>query len=196
MGTWARVHELVQDPLTWPRTHKLLGGPPSRVSLALGQPMVFSPPDVLTNSAHVFPSGVENVCWGSGSVTTAPVAGALAADFAVFFLFVAGPSSPSWVACVLRRHWGITCEAQSWVLVNHVFCRLSPFPRDVTACLSRVESFRSKTPTHDSEARRRRTTPKQDVDARFRGKTPKQDALEAWRATESSIIFDRSFIIL
>jgi hypothetical protein len=56
-------------------------------------------------------------------------------------------------------------------------------PHDVTACLSRVESFRSKTPTHDSEARRRRTTPKQDAGARLRGKTPTHDS-EARRSRD------------
>jgi hypothetical protein len=79
-------------------------------------------------------------------------------------------------------------------------------PRDVTACLSRVESFRSKTPTHDSEARRRPTTPKQDANARLQSKTPthesearrqrttpKQDVLETWRAAESFLVDRSSF---
>jgi hypothetical protein len=56
-------------------------------------------------------------------------------------------------------------------------------PRDVTTCPSRVESFRSKTPTHDSEARRPRTTPKQDADARLRSETPTHDS-EARRSRD------------
>jgi hypothetical protein len=99
-----------------------------------------------------------------------------------------------------------TCEAQSWVLANHVFAVCPQTPRDVTACLSRVESFQSKTPTNDSEARRRRTTPKQDADARLRRKTPtqdsearrrrttpKQDVLETWQAAESFLVDGSSF---
>jgi hypothetical protein len=86
---------------------------------------------------------------------------------------------------IIRQHfdWKGLAKHNRGCLSITYFAVCPQTPRDVTACLSRVESRRSKTPTHDSEARRRRTTPKQDGDARLRSKTPTHDS-EARRSRD------------